>query len=88
MNATTVAVDLAKSVFQLAVADDAWLVVETHQLTCNQFERWFANREVSVVTMESITPTDDAVEAAAGWQNFRLSRLQNLLSLGGPCREF
>jgi hypothetical protein len=34
MNATTVAVDLAKSVFQLAVAvavaDEDWRMVETH----------------------------------------------------------
>ena len=48
MNATTVAVDLAKSVFQLAVADDAWRVVQTHRLTRTQFERWFANRDVSL----------------------------------------
>ena len=53
MNATTVAVDLAKSVFQLAVADASWRVVETHRLTRTQFERWFANREVSVVIMEA-----------------------------------
>lgn len=33
MNATTVAVDLAKSVFQLAVADEHWRVVETQRLT-------------------------------------------------------
>ncbi len=32
MNATTVAVDLAKSVFQLAVADSQWRVVETTAL--------------------------------------------------------
>ena len=33
MNATTVAVDLAKSVFQLAVADASWRMVETHRLS-------------------------------------------------------
>ena len=33
MHATTVAVDLAKSVFQLAVADASWKVVETQRLT-------------------------------------------------------
>jgi transposase len=53
MNATTVAVDLAKSVFQLAVADDRWRVVETHRLTRTQFERWFANRDVRLVIMEA-----------------------------------
>ena len=53
MNATTVAVDLAKSVFQLAVADPQWRVVETHRLTRSQFERWFVNRDVSLVVMEA-----------------------------------
>jgi transposase len=53
MNATTVAVDLAKSVFQLAVADPSWRVTETQRLTRAQFERWFANRQVSLVIMES-----------------------------------
>ena len=53
MNATTVAVDLAKSVFQLAVADEHWRVVETQRLTRTQFERWFVNRTVSLVIMES-----------------------------------
>jgi transposase len=53
MNASTVAVDLAKSVFQLAVADDAWKVIESHRLTRSQFERWFDNREVDLVIMEA-----------------------------------
>ena len=53
MNATTVAVDLAKSVFQLAVADSSWRVIETQRLTRTQFERWFANREVTLVIMEA-----------------------------------
>ena len=53
MNATTVAVDLAKSVFQLAVADSSWKVIETHRLTRTQFERWFANRDVALVIMEA-----------------------------------
>jgi transposase len=53
MNATTVAVDLAKSVFQLAVADDHWRIVETQRLTRTQFERWFGNRDVSLVIMEA-----------------------------------
>ena len=57
MNATAAApvvgVDLAKSVFQLAVADDAWRVVESHRLTRAQFERWFVNRAVGLVVMEA-----------------------------------
>ena len=57
MNATSawpiVGVDLAKSVFQLAVADDAWRVVESHRLTRAQFERCFVNRTVGLVVMEA-----------------------------------
>lgn len=53
MNATTVAVDVAKSVFQLAVADAHWRVVETQRLTRTQFERWFLNRDVNLVVMEA-----------------------------------
>ncbi|MEW6312691.1 MAG: transposase [Pseudomonadota bacterium] len=53
MNATTVAVDLAKNVFQLAVADTSWKVIEQHRLTRSQFERWFQNREVSLVILEA-----------------------------------
>jgi len=39
-----VGVDLAKSAFQLAVADGSWRVVDSDRLTRTQFERWFANR--------------------------------------------
>jgi transposase len=57
MNATAglqiVGVDLAKSVFQLAVADGAWQVNEQHRLTRTQMERWFANRAVGLVVMEA-----------------------------------
>jgi transposase len=53
MNATTVAVDLAKSVFQLVVADAHWKILETHHLTRSQFVHWFANREVGLVVMEA-----------------------------------
>ena len=53
MNTTTVAVDLAKSVFQLAVADSQWRVTEQHRLSRGQFEKWFLNRDVSLVIMEA-----------------------------------
>ena len=57
MNATAalpvVGVDLAKSVFQLAIADAHWRVVEQQRLTRTQFERWFANRAVGLVVMEA-----------------------------------
>lgn len=53
MNATTVAVDLAKNVFQLAIADDKWRVIGRERLTRSQFERWFANRQVHLIVMEA-----------------------------------
>lgn len=53
MNATTIAVDLAKTVFQLAEADADWQIVRTHRLTRRQFERFFANRQVKLVIMEA-----------------------------------
>ncbi len=53
INGATVGVDLAKSVFQLAVADGAWKVMESHRLTRTQFERWFVNRRVDLVIMEA-----------------------------------
>jgi transposase len=48
-----VGVDLAKSVFQLCVADGAWRPLESQRLSRSQFERWFANRPVSRVVMEA-----------------------------------
>jgi hypothetical protein len=53
VRATIVGVDVAKSVFQFAVATEAWQVVETHRLTRTQFERWFINRQVDLVVMEA-----------------------------------
>src|SRR5215475_12110884 len=52
-DATIVGVDIAKSVFQLAVANHAWKVIEAHRLTRAQFERWFSNRRVELVVMEA-----------------------------------
>jgi transposase len=48
-----VAVDLAKSVYQLRVANQQWRGIESHRLTRTQFERWFINRVVSLVIMEA-----------------------------------
>ena len=53
MHATTVAVDLAKSVFQIAIADGNWKLVEQQRLTRHQFERWFQNRSIGLVVMEA-----------------------------------
>jgi transposase len=53
MDATTVAVDLAKNVFALVSADENGKIGERARLTRAQFERWFANREVGLVVMEA-----------------------------------
>lgn len=53
MDATTVAVDLAKNVFQLAIADRHWRIVRTLRLSRAQFERWFDNARVDTVIMEA-----------------------------------
>ena len=42
MDATTVAVDLAKNVFELVAADQHWKVVERARLTRTQFQRGLA----------------------------------------------
>ena len=44
MNATTAAIDLAKNVFQVVLADANARVLEQHRLTRPQFERFFDNR--------------------------------------------
>ncbi len=53
MNATTVAMDLAKSVFQLAIARGDEEPVQFLRLSRPQFERWFRNRSVDLVLMEA-----------------------------------
>ena len=53
MNATTTAIDLAKNVFQVALADSNGRVLEQHRLTRAQFERFFDNRSVSRMIMEA-----------------------------------
>ncbi len=67
MNASTVAVDLAKSVFQLAVADGSLRVMETHRLMRAQFARWFDNRSVELVVM-------DACASAHHWARTLMAR--------------
>jgi Transposase len=53
VNATTVAIDLAKNVFELAVADDAGNVIERERLSRSQLERYFQNRSHTRVVMEA-----------------------------------
>jgi transposase len=53
MDATTVAVDLAKNVFELAVADGEWHIVERHRLNRARFARFFVQRPPCRVVMEA-----------------------------------
>ena len=57
MNTTTVAVDLAKDVLQLAAADSQWRVTQTARLNRSQFAAWFENRAVERVIAGQ--PTSD-----------------------------
>ena len=55
MESTTIAVDLAKSVFQIAVSRQPGKVSESHRLTRSQFLRFFAERQPALVVMEVYT---------------------------------
>jgi transposase len=53
MDATTIAVDLAKNVFEIAVANDQWRVVQRHRLTRARFERFLRDEPAAHVVMEA-----------------------------------
>ncbi|HEX6464920.1 MAG TPA: transposase, partial [Vicinamibacterales bacterium] len=53
MDATTVAVDLAKSVFEVAIADRQWHIVARHRFNRRQFTRFLATTSPSHVVMEA-----------------------------------
>jgi hypothetical protein len=55
-HATTAAIDLAKNVYQVILADARNQVSEQRRLTRTQFERFFANRSVErVIVMTSVS---------------------------------
>lgn len=53
MNRMTIAVDLAKSVFQVAVADGDWRVVGRQRFSRGQLLRFFAEQQPCLVVMEA-----------------------------------
>jgi transposase len=53
MHATTVGVDLAKRVFEIAVADGDWRIRERQRLSRGRFGGWFGNRPPCRVVMEA-----------------------------------
>jgi len=57
MDATTVGIDLAKNVFEIALADERGHILERHRLSRARFDRFFANRAKCRVVMEASAPT-------------------------------
>lgn len=53
MHPTTIGVDLAKTVFEVAVADSQWHVVSRHRFTRRQFERFLGTHPASHLVMEA-----------------------------------
>lgn len=53
MHRTTIAVDLAKSVFQIAVSRQPGKVAESHRLTRPKFLRFFAEHQPALVLLEA-----------------------------------
>jgi transposase len=53
MDATTVGVDLAKNVFEIALADERGHIVERQRLTRARFDRFFVNRTACRIVMEA-----------------------------------
>ena len=53
MKSTTIAVDLAKSVFQIAVSHHPGKVAESHRVSRAQLPRFFAERQPALVLLEA-----------------------------------
>ena len=50
---TTIAVDMAKDVFEIAVAEEPGVVDEKQRLTRERLLRFFANRQATTVVMKA-----------------------------------
>ena len=53
MNCTTIGVDLAKNVFEIAVAGSDWKISERHRLNRAKFSMFFVQRAPCRVLMEA-----------------------------------
>src|SRR5205809_12444 len=53
MDATTIAVDLAKNVFEIAIANDRWHVIRRYRFTRARFDRFLREEPVAHVVMEA-----------------------------------
>lgn len=52
MNTTTIGVDIAKSVFQVSLANRTAKVFERERLTRREYERFLANQDATELVME------------------------------------
>jgi transposase len=59
MDATTVAVDLAKTVFEVAIADRHWRIVARHRFNRGQFAHFLATASPTHVVMEACGTAHD-----------------------------
>jgi hypothetical protein len=53
MKSTTIAIDVAKDVFELAIAHQKLRVTDSMRLSRQQFLAWLENREVKQIDMEA-----------------------------------
>ena len=53
MDATTISVDVAKNVFEVAMANRSWRIVARHRFTRSQFERFLREQPAGHVVMEA-----------------------------------
>ena len=53
MNGTTIAIDVAKSVFEVAISEHPGQVRERHRLTRERFHRFLAEQPAALVLMEA-----------------------------------
>jgi transposase len=53
MQCTTIGVDLAKSVFQVSIANQAGKIVDRRRLSRSQFDRFLANQQAAELVMET-----------------------------------
>jgi transposase len=67
MQCTTIGVDLAKSVFQVSIANQAGKIVDRRRLSRSQFDRFLANQQAAELVMETC-----ATGALLGAQGARL----------------
>src|SRR5262245_39241872 len=67
MDATTIAVDLAKDVFEGAIANGQWRVVRRYRLSRVRFERFLRDEPAAHVVMEACGSAHDGARTAGSF---------------------